>query len=394
MIRFLKDNFWQIVRFGLVGIFNTCNSLIIYYLLLILDINYLVANVLAYFVSCSIAFGIQRDFVFKSESGDGFKYYVIYISSFVIQMGLLYLLVDILQISDRLAPIITLGVTVPYNYLFSKFWTFKGNGVKYSHTFVVCAYKECMYLEECILSLLNQQVSSKVIMVTSTENEFIRNLVEKYKLPLYVRKGKSDIQKDWNFAYQQAKSDLVTIVHQDDVYESNYLGQVLRYFQRYRDVNFVCTDYYVLKNGERTTDLNSKLKRVLKFPLRFSCFNKRKFFKVMSLSLGNSINCPSVTYNKLLLGKGKVFTSKLKFSLDWETFIKLAKREGRIGYISKKLLNYRIHPEATTMLFIKNNDRYYEDRVCFEHIWPKVIVNLIMKFYVKASDTYTNVKED
>ena len=114
----------------------------------------------------------------------------------------------------------------------------------------------------------------------------------------------------------------------------------------------------------------------------------------MSLSLGNSINCPSVTYNKLLLGKGKVFTSKLKFSLDWETFIKLAKREGRIGYISKKLLNYRIHPEATTMLFIKNNDRYYEDRVCFEHIWPKVIVNLIMKFYVKASDTYTNVKED
>ena len=39
------------------------------------------------------------------------------------------------------------------------------------HTFAVCAYKESPYLEECIQSVQNQTVQSKVIMTTSTPNE-------------------------------------------------------------------------------------------------------------------------------------------------------------------------------------------------------------------------------
>ena len=38
------------------------------------------------------------------------------------------------------------------------------------HTFVICAYKESAYLEECILSLKQQTVKSNIIMITSTPN--------------------------------------------------------------------------------------------------------------------------------------------------------------------------------------------------------------------------------
>ena len=34
------------------------------------------------------------------------------------------------------------------------------------HTFVVCAYKESQYLEECIQSVLNQNIKSNVIIST------------------------------------------------------------------------------------------------------------------------------------------------------------------------------------------------------------------------------------
>ena len=51
-----------------------------------------------------------------------------------------------------------------------------------NHTFVICAYKESQYLEECIKSVLNQNVKSNVIISTSTPNEYINNLAKKYDI--------------------------------------------------------------------------------------------------------------------------------------------------------------------------------------------------------------------
>lgn len=46
------------------------------------------------------------------------------------------------------------------------------------HTFVICAYKESQYLEECIRSLRRQTVKSNIIMVTSTPNSYISDLAK------------------------------------------------------------------------------------------------------------------------------------------------------------------------------------------------------------------------
>ena len=70
------------------------------------------------------------------------------------------------------------------------------------HTFVICAYKESPFLEECIQSLKNQKSRSSVKMVTSTPNEHIRNLAEKYEIPLFVNEGEGGIVQDWNFGYK------------------------------------------------------------------------------------------------------------------------------------------------------------------------------------------------
>ena len=54
--------------------------------------------------------------------------------------------------------------------------------MKTNHTFAICAYKESKYLEECILSVLNQTIKSNVIICTSTPNDYIKRLAEKYKI--------------------------------------------------------------------------------------------------------------------------------------------------------------------------------------------------------------------
>ena len=50
------------------------------------------------------------------------------------------------------------------------------------HTFVVLAYKESEYLEECICSVLKQDYKSSVVIATSTPNEYIERIAKKYHL--------------------------------------------------------------------------------------------------------------------------------------------------------------------------------------------------------------------
>ena len=85
------------------------------------------------------------------------------------------------------------------------------------HTFVICAYKESPYLAECIESLMDQSLKSKVIMVTSTPCEYLKGMAERYHIPLYVNSGKSGITEDWNYGLSLVETKLATIAHQDDI---------------------------------------------------------------------------------------------------------------------------------------------------------------------------------
>ena len=102
-----------------------------------------------------------------------------------------------------------------------------------NHTFAVCAYKESPYLETCVRSLIRQSVRTKIIMTTSTPCGHIQRIADKYGIPLYIREGRSDIRDDWNFAYNRADTDWVTVAHQDDIYAPDYVKEFLKTIQGY-----------------------------------------------------------------------------------------------------------------------------------------------------------------
>jgi glycosyltransferase involved in cell wall biosynthesis len=260
----------------------------------------------------------------------------------------------------------------------------------FSHVFSICAYKESPYLEECVESLKKQRVQSEIIICTSTPCDFIRKVAQKYEVPLHVREGKSDIRDDWNFAYNTACGEYITIAHQDDVYNPYYVEEMQKKTQENEDNIIFLTDYFPLKNGEkRNRDINSKIRRVLRIPLKNRFLSKKKWVRKMTLAFGNSICCPSVTYHKGDLGED-VFTSEYKFNIDWDTFYKLSLKEGSFAYVDKPLVWYRIHDEATSKAFIDSQLRIEEDTDMFRQFWPEWIVKLLMIFYRKAYDTYNS----
>ena len=97
------------------------------------------------------------------------------------------------------------------------------------HTFVICAYKESAFLEECIESLEEQTVTSTIIMVTSTPCDYISNMAQKHGIELYVNDGETGISADWNFGISMAKTQYVTVAHQDDVYRRNYTVECMQW---------------------------------------------------------------------------------------------------------------------------------------------------------------------
>ena len=216
----------------------------------------------------------------------------------------------------------------------------------HSHTFVICAYKESPYLEDCILSLTKQTVKSNIIMATSTPCKHITDLAEKYSIDLYVNDAAPGIATDWNFAYSKADTPYITIAHQDDIYLKNYTEEILKAIDLAKKPLIAFSCYGELRGNKKV--FKSKLltvKKLLLIPLSFKSLWGSKLARRMSLSLGSCICCPSVTFARENLPE-VLFTSEFKSNLDWQAWYRISKLKGEFVYCKKSLMLHRIHEES------------------------------------------------
>jgi Glycosyltransferases involved in cell wall biogenesis len=253
-----------------------------------------------------------------------------------------------------------------------------------SHTFVVCAYKESPFLINCIESLLSQTKATNIVIATSTVNDFIKNTAQAYKLPLFVNENEAGIASDWNFAYLCAKTNLVTLAHQDDIYESSYLETALKYIGRAKSPLIFFSDYSEIR-GDYTTSNNRllKIKKLLLYPLSYQCGQKSRWVRRRILSFGNPICCPSVTYVREALPY-PLFHSGMQSNIDWQTWEEISKLPGSFVYCNKMLVRHRIHSASTTSKIIQADTRNKEDLEVLYKFWPKAFAHLIEFFYSRS----------
>lgn len=135
------DALMQFVRFGIVGLSNTLISYVLYSGSLIafkkLDafpkVDYLIAQIIAFILSVLWSFYWNNKMVFVKKDGEKrsmwkalLKTYVSYsFTGLFLNSILLVLWIDVLGISEFIAPLINLIVSVPVNFLINKFWAFK-----------------------------------------------------------------------------------------------------------------------------------------------------------------------------------------------------------------------------------------------------------------------------
>lgn len=255
------------------------------------------------------------------------------------------------------------------------------------HTFVICAYMENPCLEECIQSIKGQTIQSNILIGTSTPNMFIEHLAQKYEIPVYINEGERGMVQDWNFAYSQAKTELVTIAHQDDVYLPEYLKNVLEGLNCAELPLIFFSNYMELREGKVVANNELlRIKRLMLSPLNFRPFWYSRFIRRRILSFGCPICCPSVTFVRSNLDT-PVFELGYRGAQDWQAWERISRFKGSFVYTKKCLVYHRIHEESTTTEIIAENIRANEDFDMFCKFWPRKIAKLLVRFYIKSQES-------
>lgn len=259
------------------------------------------------------------------------------------------------------------------------------------HTFVILAYQESSYLESCIKSVLNQTYPSQVIIATTTKNNHISNLAKKYHLKI-IEGSHTNIGGDFDFAIHCGKTQLVTIAHQDDVYEKTYTENIIKAYQKHPDSSIIFTDYFEIRNNKKIyKNINLNIKHILLTPARIKKSLKSTQSKRFILKFGNPICCPTVTFVIKNCPKD-IFASHFKCNVDWHAWEKLSKQPKTFTFIPKPLIGHRISQESTTTNIIKRGIRTKEDYEMFQRFWPKFIAKPLTKLY-RYSEKSNYMKE-
>jgi len=248
------------------------------------------------------------------------------------------------------------------------------------HCFAIPAYQDSIYLEDCIKSILNQTVKSDIIICTSTPTSQSKMIADKYGIPFFVNEnGLTGIANDWNFALMSAPTKLVTIAHQDDIYESGFAEAVTRTMDTQTQIAF--TDYSDIHGDQiKTITFNHIVKNLLLFPFLFKRKIHTKFFKKLVLSIGDPICCPSVTINKII-EPTFCFSEDYNCVLDWHAWYGLAQKEGSFLFINERLMQHRVHEASETSNQIKQGKRRSEEESMLIQIWGKRIGEMIAWVY-------------
>ena len=130
MINLIKKLFYKyerFIKFAIVGFGNLFVSLVTYYLLVFFSINYQIANIGGFVTGSLNGYIWNKLWVFKENKQNMtsiVKFYLTYLTTWILSAMLLYIWIELMSISDKIAPVINVFITTPINYLLNKYWVF------------------------------------------------------------------------------------------------------------------------------------------------------------------------------------------------------------------------------------------------------------------------------
>jgi len=205
---------------------------------------------------------------------------------------------------------------------------------------IIPIYNAEIYLEETILSVLNQTYENfELILVNHNSNDNSKTIIEKYQqqdkrikvITLDVNKGGPGYPR--NEGIKVATGEYIAFIDSDDVWLSEKLERQVQFLQE-READVVHTLAYSIdeKSNITGTFMNQRV------------YNKFKyFFSIQSIIYyTNFININSVLMKK---DSNICFSEDVNLVAmeDWKLWMESILNGKKVILLEEKLLNYRIH---------------------------------------------------
>lgn len=249
------------------------------------------------------------------------------------------------------------------------------------HSFIVPAFGDSPFLEDCLESLRTQTTKSRVVVSTSTPSAHIASACRRYGATLRVNPQRRNIGSDWNWALRRADTRYVTFAHQDDVYKIPFLARTLDLFRRHPEGALCFTGYQEI--GDDGAARSSRISRV-KHALEAVALGRSEAPSALRmrffLSFGNPLPCSAVTLDRKHL-PDFAFSTELASNLDWDAWWRLLSEGRRFLHAPERLVGRRHNGLTETSRLIRDGRRACEDREMFRRIWPAPIDAVIAAAY-------------
>lgn len=195
------------------------------------------------------------------------------------------------------------------------------------------------------------------------------------------------IARDWNFAYEAVTAEWVTLAHQDDVYEPEYVQACLEATDRAPAPLLAFTGVVEVAEDGRAF-ANTRVKQIiaeLSFAGRTAITDE--FSKQLLLRFGNPVPCSSVMLRKSRL-PGFQFPSGWHSNLDWRAWLDIAEHKGAFVYVRSPLVRRTLHADAATSRYLAA--RADEDSRMFGELWPRPVASVLKRLYSRSRRPYAS----
>jgi putative flippase GtrA len=127
MIEINKKSFWELIKYGLVGLVNTgVTALVLFVTTDFLQWPLLMSNITGYIIGLTTSFFLNKSFTFQSQ-GDTLKKALMFLAVFVVcyllQLWVVFLIRDSIQ-NDTLSQLVGMLVYTPTGFVLNKLFTF------------------------------------------------------------------------------------------------------------------------------------------------------------------------------------------------------------------------------------------------------------------------------
>lgn len=131
----MKEKYGEIVRYLIVGILTTVVSLGTYYGCVFTFLNpenalqLQLANILSWIIAVTFAYAMSRIYVFQSKQENILREMAAFYSSRLLtlfmDMAIMFIMVTLCRVNDKLAKLVVQIVVTVANYVFSKIFVFR-----------------------------------------------------------------------------------------------------------------------------------------------------------------------------------------------------------------------------------------------------------------------------